>query len=344
VGQVTGIEWTDRTWNPVVGCTKVSAGCKNCYAKTLHDQRHKAHLAGKAVPAQYAQPFEVVQTLPERIREPLHWKKPRRIFVNSMSDLFHEDVPTEFLNEVFRMMAAAKRHTFQILTKRPERMAKYVGERWGSGAGPLWEPLPNVHLGVSVEDPESAKKRVRDLLATPAAVRFLSMEPLLEGVELVEQLKDGITHNYLTGQYHGMKADMGGGRCAIVETQEPKLPRINWVIVGGESGPGARPCRVEWIRSIVEQCKAADVPVFVKQDSGPRPGMQGRLPDDIWALKEFPQCLLTLPKPKPGRRDTWSAGRLPSMALALLAKTCVGGTGTTREDPETAGGMTREGF
>src|SRR4051812_18556853 len=118
----TGIEWTDATWNPVVGCTKVSQGCKHCYAKTIHDLRHKAHLAGKAVAPQYAQPFETVQLKPERLTAPLGWRQPKRIFVNSVSDLFHDDVPIEYIASVWAVMALARRHTFQILTKRPARM------------------------------------------------------------------------------------------------------------------------------------------------------------------------------------------------------------------------------
>lgn len=168
----TGIQWTDETWNPVVGCRKVSEGCRNCYAKELHDRRHKAFKAGKKMLPQYAQPFEVVQLMPDRLEQPLHWRKPRRVFVNSVSDLFHEDVPDEFLDRVFAVMALAGRHTFQVLTKRPDRMRSYVWSKrrvldpWTARlahalsdvAVPLgrsWPltipwPLPNVWLGVSV--------------------------------------------------------------------------------------------------------------------------------------------------------------------------------------------------
>jgi protein gp37 len=126
MSQASSIEWTDATWNPVVGCTKVSPGCKNCYAKTLHDLRHKAHGEGKKVPAQYAHPFEVVQLMPDRLTDPLSWRKPRKVFVNSVSDLFHKDVPDEFLDWVFAVMALAPRHTFQVLTKRADRMREYM--------------------------------------------------------------------------------------------------------------------------------------------------------------------------------------------------------------------------
>lgn len=267
----TKIEWSEMVWNPVVGCTKVSQGCKHCYAKDLHDKRHKAYLAGKAMPQQYAEPFERVQLMPERLEVPLHWKKPRTVFVNSVSDLFHEDVPFEFIDKVFAVMALTPQHTYQVLTKRPERMRDYMttperAEEIGYRAYDVWEesglaangdvasalirggaacalqeasspwPLLNVWMGVSVEDQAAADQRIPVLLETPAAVRFLSCEPLLGPVAL------GTPNNWL---------DAFGG--------------IDWVIVGGESGSGARPCNVAWIRSIVEQCKAAGTACFVKQ-------------------------------------------------------------------------------
>lgn len=279
---VTGIEWTNRTWNPVVGCTKVSTGCKNCYAKTLHDLRHKAHGAGKAVPAQYAKPFEEVQLMPERLRAPLSWKKPQRVFVNSVSDLFHEDVPDQFLDRVFAVMALAKQHTFQVLTKRAERMKKYITTRlriesiydqWHEFSGDPREadawPLPNVWLGVSVENQAAADERIPHLLKTPAAVRFLSCEPLLGKLKLMV---------------------VGTGPQSVTPLHpDERGAQLSWVIVGGESGPGARPMEVGWARSIVEQCGGAGVPVFVKQDSGPKPGQQGRIPLDVWQHKEFPE-------------------------------------------------------
>ncbi len=279
----SAIEWTDATWNPVVGCDKVSPGCAHCYAKQLHDKRHKAHQAGKAVPAQYARPFEVVQLMPDRLDDPIGWRSPRRVFVNSVSDLFHDDVPFDFIDRVFATMGVAHWHTFQVLTKRPARMAEYFAEtyqvpaspagrvhgvdipatpariedRWarinaacdditihrrrlpercwtedGNLVGrPAWprRPFPNVWIGVSVENRKHGLPRVEDLRRTPAAVRFLSVEPLLENLGTLD----------LTG--------------------------IHWVIVGGESGPGARPCRPAWVRSVVEQCRAAGVAAFVKQ-------------------------------------------------------------------------------
>lgn len=256
----TGIEWADVVWNPTVGCTRTSPGCKNCYAFTLHDRRHAAHKAGKDVPKQYAKPFTELQLMPDRLDAPLHWRKPKKVFVNSVSDLFHEDVPDEFINSVFRTMIAAKQHIFQVLTKRAERMADYCSNRWGHFHGKEFPLASNIWLGVSVENQACADERIPHLLATPAAVRFLSCEPLLAEVDLVKWL---------------------GGL--------PAAAGISWVICGGESGPHARSCQVEWIRSLVSQCKAASVPVFVKQDSGRLPGRQGRIPDDIWEVKEFPR-------------------------------------------------------
>lgn len=271
----TKISWTSETWNPVVGCEQVSAGCDNCYAKTLHDMRHRAYLAGKRVLPQYAVPFETVQLMPHRIIDPLHWQKPRRVFVNSVSDLFHKDVPQDFLDRVFAVMALTERHTYQVLTKRPARMKAYIdglADRGGSGRGfqrleaaarglgwtmeyagtPLlsW-PIRNVHLGASTEHQPAFDTRYKFLRETDAAVRFLSCEPLLGPLDL-------------------------------------NLDGIHWVIVGGESGPNRREMSLEWLAGIVAQCRAANVPVFVKQDSGPKSEFRGRIPDDLW-IREYPR-------------------------------------------------------
>ena len=283
------IEWTDVTWNPVIGCAKVSAGCGNCYAE--RSAHRVASLQGGGVYLQVLRTgtdergyIDQVDPrwngravfLPERLGEPLRWRKPCRVFVNSMSDLFHEDVNFEQIAAVFGVMAATPRHTFQVLTKRPARMLEFF--RFVRGSTPdstclheasvvlpstveydllmrslkdlppssSW-PLPNVHLGVSVEDQRSADERIPLLLQCPAALRFLSVEPLLGPVTLLR---------WTCGEH---------GRRHIGAP-----PGIGWVIVGGESGPGARPCGVDWIRSVVEQCKGAGVPVFVKQ-LGARP-------------------------------------------------------------------------
>ncbi|MFO0806715.1 MAG: phage Gp37/Gp68 family protein [Gemmataceae bacterium] len=294
----SAIEWTDATWNPTTGCTRVSDGCRNCYAFQLHDMRHEAHKAGKSVPAQYAKPFKELQMFEDRLTAPLSWRKPRRIFVNSMSDLFHKDVPEVFIDRVFAAMALAEWHTYQILTKRPERMAEYfsraeyrtgriaaavegfaavlpwkkqrrVGDMAVTSPAGVYEglmggwrsPLPkNVWLGTSVENQDAADKRIPHLLSVPAAVRFLSCEPLLGEVNLRRYFH----HSYRCPAYVPPPRPVSyagqGEGCTC--------PRLHWVIVGGESGPGARPCRVEWIRSIVDQCRAASVPVFAKQLGG----------------------------------------------------------------------------
>lgn len=243
----TGIEWTDETWNPVTGCTKVSPGCKNCYAKSLHDMRHLAHKAGKHVPRQYATPFETVLCHPERLSIPIKWKKPKRIFVNSMSDLFHEDVPFEFISSVFEVMARTPQHVYQVLTKRPVQMLNFfMRVSLVNAPDGLYEssigrwPLTNVWLGVSVEDQKQADARIPLLLQTPAAVRFLSCEPLLESIDL---------------QYAAFN---GADSLQSIEG-------IHWVIAGGESGTHARPSHPDWFRSLRDQCAVADVPFFFKQ-------------------------------------------------------------------------------
>lgn len=271
----TGISWTDATWNPIRGCSKVSAGCKNCYAEKV-----AARFSGPG------QPYEgtvrdghwngQIRFVPDMLAQPLKWKRPRRIFVNSMSDLFHEDVPFEFIAAVFGVMAACPQHTFQLLTKRPERAVEFfewteanpsrysIPEQCGLCAfnaieaagqcgtprfGPgllakndAW-PLPNVHLGVSVEDQPTADDRIPLLLQCPAAVRFVSYEPALGPVDFDD------TRDWLTP----------------VVTKPSDAPRLDWIIVGGESGPEARPFDVAWARSTIEQCRAAGTNCFVKQ-------------------------------------------------------------------------------
>jgi len=247
----SSIEWTDRVWNPVTGCTKVSQGCKNCYAETIANRRlpHGGFTD---------RPFTTVRTHGDRLTQPTKWRKPCRVFVNSMSDLFHEDVPEFFIDCVFAVMAVVNQHTFQILTKRPERMLAYLSARsrsaqpWKDAArtfGYAMEfegvslvrfPLPNVWLGVSAENQETADERIPRLLETPAAVRFVSYEPALGPVDFSQHLGIADNHDDLRGLLH-------------------------WVIVGGESGHGARACDRRWIYSTIDQCKAAGVAVFVKQ-------------------------------------------------------------------------------
>lgn len=262
----SAIEWTDKTWNPTVGCSKVSAGCKNCYAETMH-----ARLTGMRAP-KYAEPFTVVKPWPEHLAEPLRWKKPSRIFVNSMSDLFHEDVSDEYIAAVFGVMAACPQHTFQVLTKRAERMARWmlsekmpdlcnsacryldsIGFERGCGSAfdPSNWPLPNVWPGVSVENQEQADARIPYLLSVPAAVRFLSCEPLLGPLNLFQATPE--------------RPGAGDRVCEFSARNTPFADYVNWVIVGGESGIGSRPFQFEWARSIVQQCKDAGVACFVKQ-------------------------------------------------------------------------------
>lgn len=237
----TAIEWTDETWNPVVGCSIASPGCDNCYAAKEAAGRLSGlpQYKGLAVRVDGVPQFTgEVRCLPERLDQPSRWKKPRRIFVNSMSDLFHPDVPTMFIGSVWDRMAAAQQHTFQVLTKRPQRMSKVLYE-WASNGwlwrrgdwmwcGPLDEPPSNVWCGTSIES-DRYVWRADHLRETPAAVRFLSLEPLLGPLPSLD------------------------------------LTDIDWVIVGGESGPRARPMHPDWVRSIRDQCVAAGVPFFFKQ-------------------------------------------------------------------------------
>jgi protein gp37 len=284
----TAIEWTDATWNPVTGCTKVSPGCANCYIEKTPPMR----LAGR----RFVNGEIPVQLHPGRLEMPLKWKQPRRVFVCSMSDLFHEDVPTEFIAQVWLAMHQAPQHTFQVLTKRPGRMQRWV-KLWlsdqdglTSPAGTV-KPLANVWLGVSVENQRMADERIPLLLETPAAVRFLSCEPLLGPLDL--RLRDTL-------------------RCYCGEIKmNCDCPSPDWVIVGGESGPGSaerklverhicecmgvldeHPCDPlhhtgwrpkrgpeAWVIDIRDQCQAAGVPFFFKQWGGPRPKSGGRLLD-----------------------------------------------------------------
>lgn len=263
----THIEWTDATWNPVVGCTRVSSGCDHCYAVRASHRlagMGQANYKGLTVlNGKGERHFNgTVRCLPERLDDPLYWRKPRRVFVNSMSDLFHKDVPFKFVETVFGVMAVCPEHTFQILTKRPQRAAQFLEDRGdvidaarqcvlasdsrrlGFLECEACLPLGNVWLGTSCEDQATLDERVPHLLNCPAAVRFLSLEPLLGSIDLrFGIVKDGDHVHVATPQ------EMG----------------IHWVIVGGESGPGARPMHPDGVRSIRDQCVAAGVPFFFKQ-------------------------------------------------------------------------------
>lgn len=234
----SSIEWTNATWNPVTGCTKISPGCENCYA-----ERFSERFRGVS-----KHPFEQGFDLtlrPERLEQPLQWRQKRMIFVNSMSDLFHKGVPTEFVDQVFETMEKANRHTFQLLTKRSSRLRNYINRRYAETSAPR-----HIWLGVSVEDAQR-KSRITHLQEAHATVRFLSIEPLI-------------------------------GPAGVLD-----LNGIHWVIVGGESGPRARPIDEGWVRDIRDQCVEANTAFFFKQWGGYRPKSGGReLDGREW--NEFP--------------------------------------------------------
>ena len=234
----SSIEWTDATWNPVTGCTKISPGCDNCYA-----ERFSERFRGVS-----GHPFEMgfdLNVRPERLAQPLAWKRSRMIFVNSMSDLFHKQIPRSYISAVFETMEKADWHIFQILTKRSSLLQKYLNDRYRSGSAPA-----HMWFGVSVENGQ-ATSRIGHLQKSRAKVRFLSIEPLIAPV----------------------------GKLS--------LDNIDWVIVGGESGPGARPLMAEWAIDIRDQCVSAGVPFFFKQWGGRSPKAGGRLLDGkLW--NEFP--------------------------------------------------------
>ncbi len=223
----TQIEWTDSTWNPVTGCTKITAGCDFCYAERFSERFRGVR----------GHPFESGFDLtlrPARLKQPLQWKQPRRIFVNSMSDLFHKEVPANFIDAVFDTMEEATWHTFQVLTKRSSLMSRYLKKRYGAGFAPS-----HIWLGVSVEDAKNSV-RLKHLRQAPASIKFVSFEPLIGPVGDVD------------------------------------LRGIDWVIVGGESGPRARPMEEEWAVQIRDRCKASGAAFFFKQWGGFRPKSGGR--------------------------------------------------------------------
>lgn len=229
MAEKSSIEWTDATWNPVRGCTKISPGCKHCYAEVFAERF-------RGVPNHpYEQGFDL-RLVPEKLEEPLRWKTPKRIFVNSMSDLFHQNVPDDYIARVAEIMIRAPWHTFQVLTKRASRMAELIN-------GPLAFAAAESHIwwGVSVEDQKHGVPRIAQLQKAKARVRFLSIEPLLEDLGRLD----------LTG--------------------------IHWVIVGGESGHGARPMSSDWVSSLKIQCAMADIPFFFKQWGGRQKSRTGRL-------------------------------------------------------------------
>jgi len=301
---VSDIEWTDATWNPIVGCSRVSPGCEHCYAerfvhRELAPQHRGLTVLGKGEKGpRWTGEVRLVES---RLGEPLRWRKPKRVFVNSLSDLFHDALTNEQIAAVFGVMAACPHLTLQVLTKRPARMREWFAwldgfapegdepnasasgrrgwERWEcvrhavrlgaveagevlrhqrSGDSAAW-PLPNVWLGVTAEDQQRADERIPLLLDTPAAVRFVSYEPALGPVDFKN----------IASARDEMMLPLAGLTWSVRFTEPPRVIRthakLDWVIVGGESGPGARPFDLAWARSAVAQCRAAGVPVFVKQ-------------------------------------------------------------------------------
>ncbi len=245
------IEWTDSTWNPVRGCTKISPGCAHCYAETFAERF-------RGVPDHaYEQGFDL-RLVPEKLAEPLKWANPKMIFANSMSDLFHKDVDDSYIQAVVKVMELANWHTYQVLTKRSERMRDLLATKLTDAAA-----LPHIWWGVSVENKKHGLPRIDHLRQAPAAVRFLSVEPLLE--------------------------DLG----------PTNLDGISWVIVGGESGAGARPMAEEWVLSIRDQCRQAGVPFFFKQWGGWNKKAAGRLLDG----RTYDEMPARVQNPVPGRKE-----------------------------------------
>lgn len=337
----TSISWTDATWNPISGCSRVSEGCRNCYAEAMAARFNKPGMWGEGLATMVRTPdgkaaprwTGEVRFNDGALDQPLRWRKRRRIFVNSTSDLFHEAVPDEWIDKVFAVMALSPQHTFQVLTKRPERMREYMtplsrelsvmdaahpyyAESFLRDRGKsrkliyghisvdqesIWRiawPLPNVWLGVSVEDQVTADVRIPYLLATPAAVRFISAEPLLGPISLrdlrqynprgepwINALRGLVTR----GQYLARSPSECSFAVSTV-CSPPELPRLDWVIVGGESGPRARPMHPDWVRKIRDQCNDAAVPFHFKQWGCHLPAGQTATQTGLWK----PSCGSTL--------------------------------------------------
>ena len=243
MGDKTKIEWAHASWNPIRGCSKVSTGCENCYAA-----RMASRFSGPGNPyhglARHGEWTGPPRLIANDVDRPLRWKRPRRIFVCSMSDLFHEGVTDDWLDRVWSVMGRASQHTFIVLTKRPKRMREYLRD---------CEPMEHVWLGVSAENQEAADDRIPILLHTSAAVRWVSVEPMLGPINM-----------------------------AIAMGAHPLDARIDWVVCGGESGPGARPMHVAWARSLRDQCIAEGVPFFLKQmDAVKMPSLDGKVWDEV---------------------------------------------------------------
>ena len=282
----TKIEWTDMTWNPIAGCSRVSEGCRNCYAESMARRFKGPGMAYDGLVGDDGRWTGKIKFSEARLLDPLRWKSPRRIFVNSMSDLFHPNVSDEMQDKIFAVMALCPQHTFQVLTKRPEALRLYLSGPWGSGVSGvlvdwlgakkittgqfmgkvhrLTEPLPNVWVGVSVEDQTTADERIPLLLQTPAALRFISAEPLLRRVTLDPSWIGGfwcdVCEEWMPSPVCDKLLDPAHGDDHIVRRNI-----LDWVIAGGESGPHARPMHPDWARSLRDQCVSASIPFFFKQ-------------------------------------------------------------------------------
>lgn len=319
---MTRIPWADETWNPMTGCTPVSEACVHCYAERMArriyrmagigqhpemaEEAARCDLAGKAAvaPAKFPCPSGFYPTFyPHRLDEPLHWRKPRRIFVCSMSDLFHEAFTDAQRDKVFFTVAWSAHHTFMVLTKRPDEMRRYFMGR--IAAGLTWPnlctggPLPNLWLGVTVENQQRADERIPVLLDTPAAVRFVSVEPMLGAVNLNPWLSGleancGRTDDGSLGPCV-LKAGhfgpcYGPGDVASDWTPAHEVPSLDWVILGGETGPGARTMRPEWALDVYRQCKAAGVAFFWKQEGSASAIPPHKPYTKMIATREFPEA------------------------------------------------------
>lgn len=324
------IEWTEQTWNPTTGCDRISPGCDNCYALTMAKRLKgmgSAKYQNDGNPRTSGPGFGIT-THPDTLTEPLRWKKPRKVFVNSMSDLFHARVPRDFLAQVFAVMAATPQHTYQILTKRPERAARILGGGCKCGhpngehfrASMEWAatshsptyvpglehgiyhrtnwPLPNVWIGTSVENQKYADLRIPSLLKTPAAVRFLSCEPMVGPVNLGNALRSDLYRCSCGAWERDGEQHPRCANCGHSWSWKPGNSAIDWVIIGGESGPGARPFQPDWATSLIEDSRTAGAAPFVKQLGTPwarannASDTKGGNPDDWPAdlrVREYPQ-------------------------------------------------------
>jgi len=274
----TNISWADYSWNPIIGCSKVSAGCQNCYAERM------AYRLKRLGRPEYQDVVDddghwtgVVKLVEKRVEEPLHWRKPRRVFVCSMSDLFHPQLPYPSIWEIKRIIHCSPQHTFMVLTKRPRRMPE-LAEMFALFTKD--NPAPNIWLGVSVEN-EDNLWRIDELLKIPAAVHWVSLEPMLEGIDLTPWL-DICTDDC------GVPKPRHEHCWAACEFCQGYRPRLNWVVIGAESGPNRRPFKEEWAWDVLYQCREAGVPCFLKQGPGPRPGVP-LLDRGGRKVKEFPK-------------------------------------------------------